>query len=117
MHLLPALPDEWRKGSVSGLMARGGFEVDMKWNGVQLDEAEITSHLGGNLRLRSYVPLKGDGLKEVTGNNPNPLYKKPAIKEPLISEKINPQLPLLYVIYEYDIMTEAGKTYRFVKHL
>lgn len=117
VHLLPALPDEWRKGSVSGLMARGGFEVDMKWDGVQLDEAEITSHLGGNLRLRSYVPLKGEGLNEATGNNPNPLYKKPAIKEPLISAKINPQIPLLYVIYEYDIMTEAGKTYRFVKHL
>ncbi|MDR0743545.1 MAG: glycoside hydrolase family 95 protein, partial [Tannerella sp.] len=116
VHLLPALPDEWRAGSVSGLMARGGFEVDIKWEGVQLEEAEIKSHIGGNLRLRSYVPLKGEGLKEAGGENPNPLYARPGISKPLVSEKITaPQLPLLYKIYEYDIQTEAGKTYRFVR--
>ncbi len=115
VHLLPAIPDEWRTGSVSGLMARGGFEVNMKWDGVQLETVEITSRLGGNLRLRSYVPLKGEGLKEAKGENPNPLYARPEIKTPLISDKINPQLPVLYTIYEYDVQTEAGKTYRFAR--
>ena len=58
VHLLPALPDAWATGSVQGLVARGGFVVDMNWNGVQLDKAKIHSRLGGNLRLRSYVPLR-----------------------------------------------------------
>jgi len=115
VHLLPALPDEWDKGSVSGLMARGGFEVNLNWNNLQLEKAVITSRLGGNLRLRSYVPLKGEGLKEANGKNPNPLFGRPTIKDPLISEKINPQFPILYKVYEYDIQTEAGKTYSFVR--
>ena len=49
VHLLPALPDAWATGSVQGLVARGGFVVDMNWNGVQLDKAKIHSRLGGNL--------------------------------------------------------------------
>ncbi len=118
VHLLPALPDVWRKGSVSGLVARGGFEVAIKWDGIQLEEAEIISRLGGNLRLRSYVPLDGAGLKEVRGNNPNPLFALPDIKEPLVSGQLtSPQFPMLYRVYEYDIDTEAGKTYRFVRGL
>lgn len=114
VQLLPALPDLWRKGSISGLMARGGFEVDMEWDGVQLSKATVLSKIGGNLRLRSYVPLKGNGLKEATGENPNPLFRKPQIKEPLVSPEIAvPQEPLLYKVYEYDIPTEPGKTYTF----
>lgn len=116
VHLLPALPDAWRKGSVNGLVARGGFEVDMKWDGVQLEEAVITSRLGGNLRLRSFIPLKGEGLKEAKGENPNPLFARPDIKAPLVSKDIsNPQFPMIYKVYEYDVPTEAGKTYRFVR--
>ena len=115
VHLLPALPDAWSRGSVSGLVARGGFEVNMQWDDVQLEKAEIISRIGGNLRVRSYVPLKGNGLKEAKGGNPNPLFEKPAIKEPLISDKIHPQYPALYRVFEYDIQTEAGKTYSFVR--
>ena len=66
-------------------MARGGFEVSMDWDGVQLNKARILSKLGGNLRIRSYVPLKGDGIKPAKGNNPNPLYQTANIKTPLIS--------------------------------
>lgn len=111
VHLLPALPDAWAKGNVQGLVARGGFVVDMKWEGVQLSKAKIHSRLGGNLRLRSYVPLKGVGMKEAKGENSNPLYKEAAIKTPLISKEINPQYPALYKVYEYDVMTEPGQEY------
>ena len=38
-------PDAWATGSVQGLVARGGFVVDMNWNGVQLDKAKIHSRL------------------------------------------------------------------------
>lgn len=111
VHLLPALPDKWEEGKVKGLVAHGGFVVDMDWNGVQLDTAKIHSRIGGNLRLRSYVPLKGEGLKPASGTNPNPLFRQAAIKEPLVSKEINPQYPVIPRVYEYNLATEAGKDY------
>lgn len=111
VHLLPALPDKWEEGKVKGLVAHGGFVVDMDWNGVQLDTTKIHSRIGGNLRLRSYVPLKGEGLKPASGTNPNPLFRQAAIKEPLVSKEINPQYPVIPRVYEYDLATEAGKDY------
>lgn len=111
VHLLPALPDKWAEGKVKGLVARGGFVVDMDWNGVQLNTAKIHSRIGGNLRLRSYVPLKGEGLKSASGTNPNPLFRQATIKEPLVSKEINPQYPVIPRVYEYDLATEAGKDY------
>ena len=111
VHLLPALPDKWEEGKVKGLVAHGGFVVDMDWNGVQLNTAKIHSRIGGNLRLRSYVPLKGEGLKPASGTNPNPLFRQAAIKEPLVSKEINPQYPVIPRVYEYDLATEAGKDY------
>lgn len=111
VQLLPALPDSWTTGDVNGLMARGGFMVDEKWDGGQLREATIHSRLGGQLRLRSYVPLKGNGLTPANGENKNPLFKRSEIKQPVISDAICPQFPELKRVYEYDIMTEAGKDY------
>jgi len=113
VHLLPALPDVWQAGSVNGLLARGAFEVSMNWNDGQLDKAIVLSKTGGNLRLRSYVPLKGQGLKEAKEQNPNLLFPLAEIKTPLVSETINPEMPVLYKTYEYDVQTEAGKVYEF----
>ena len=111
VHLLPALPDAWAKGSVEGLVARGAFVVSMEWDGGQLSTATIHSRIGGHLRLRSYVPLKGKGLKPASGENPNPLFRRAQIKEPLVSSEIRPQRPLLYQVYEYDLETVAGQNY------
>jgi len=46
IHLLPALPKAWPTGKVSGLCARGGFEVDMSWEDGQLIKAVIHSKAG-----------------------------------------------------------------------
>lgn len=113
LHLLPALPDVWSKGKVRGLVARGGFVVDMDWDGCQVNQVSVLSCLGGNLRLRSYVPLEGEGLREAHGANGNPFYQVPHVKEPLVSELIVPQYPVLYQIYEYDVITKPGQVYKF----
>ena len=46
LHFLPALPSEWSEGEIHGLLARGGFEVDIKWENNMLVEARIVSKLG-----------------------------------------------------------------------
>lgn len=46
IQLLPALPDAWKNGSVSGLRAKGNFEVSMTWNDGTLTEAVIVSNAG-----------------------------------------------------------------------
>ena len=113
VHLLPALPDAWAEGEVNGLRARGAFVVDMKWSKGELTEAAIFSRIGGKLRLRSYVPLRGDGLFAATGECDNDLLKPAVIREPLKSEELTEfkQIPIRKV-YEYDIMTVPGKMYK-----
>jgi len=115
VHLLPALPDVWSEGKVRGLRARGGFEVSIEWKEGTLQQAEILSTIGGVLRIRSYVPLKGKELKEAKGACPNALYAPALIKNPLLSEELK-EVPSLTVrkIYEYDIATQPGKRYSFV---
>lgn len=108
LHLLPALPETWNEGSVKGLVARGAFEVDMEWNGSQLSKATIRSRRGGMLRLRSYIPLNGKGLRPAKGECPNPLFAPAAIKEPEVSKEIRPQNPVIPRVYEYDVETKAG---------
>lgn len=115
VHLLPALPDVWSKGAVKGLVARGGFVVDMSWSGAQVDSVHVCSRLGGVLRLRSYTPLSGKGLKPAQGECPNELYAPAAVSSPLVSREITPQQPKLYKIYEYDVETRAGENYTFVR--
>ena len=116
VHLLPALPDAWNSGEVKGLRARGGFIVSINWQDGALQNATIQSTIGGPLRLRSYVPLKGKGLKPAKGDCPNPLFSPAFIREPLHSSELKDfKLLPIRKIYEYDIDTVAGETYFVAK--
>ena len=112
VHLLPALPNTWQDGEVDGLRARGGFIVSQQWKSGQLQQATIQSTIGGTLRLRSYTPLEGKGLKPATGDCPNDLLNPAQIKEPLQSAELNnfKTIPLRRV-YEYDLETKPGRSY------
>ena len=114
VHLLPALPDDWSTGEVKGLRARGGFVVDMKWQGGKLQSATVSSSIGGTLRLRSYIPLSGKGLSPAQGTCDNPLLETAQVKTPLRSAELSgfSNLPVKKV-YEYDVQTVAGNTYTF----
>nr|WP_304226962.1 glycoside hydrolase family 95 protein [Phocaeicola plebeius] len=64
LYLLPALPDVWKSGRVSGLKARGNFEVDIEWGGGKLKSAVVYSFSGKECVIRSSSPMmvKNNGI-------------------------------------------------------
>ncbi|MDD6799093.1 MAG: glycoside hydrolase N-terminal domain-containing protein [Firmicutes bacterium] len=57
IEILPSLPDVWNSGSYKGLVARGNFEVSVKWENKRANKIEIVSRSGEVLKLR--YPLIG----------------------------------------------------------
>ncbi|GAB3701957.1 glycoside hydrolase family 95 protein [Spirosoma flavus] len=63
IHLLAALPDAWKDGTVTGLKARGGFDVTMQWKNKQLTTATVKSLNGNECHIRTSRPIR---VKDVT---------------------------------------------------
>ncbi len=117
IHLLPALPDDWKDGTVRGLRTRGGFVVEeLSWKNGKVTTVKIKSLLGGNCRIRvahTQLETVEGKLKEAQGSNPNPFFKVEQMAAPLISAKAKLEsLPLSQTIV-HDISTQPGKVYQF----
>lgn len=119
IHLIPALPDIWKDGSVTGLRARGGFEITaLEWKNGVVVKVVIKSILGGNCRIRSYNRFVYANKKEIilaSGKNENPFYQIPDIKRPLISKSATLSELKLKATYLYDIMTKPGQEIVLIK--
>lgn len=115
IHLLPALPDVWKEGTLKGIRCRGGFTVnEMKWENGKLQTAVITSNIGGTLRIRTQTPLylNGEKLSPTTQEvSDNPLLQSQSIRKPLIAANAPICIPEYAQTYVYDIDTSAGKEY------
>ena len=61
IHLLPAIPTDWSNGKVSGLRARGNFEVDMEWSNGKLTSVLLYSKNGGSCSVKA-----GDKMMKIT---------------------------------------------------
>ncbi|MBQ9092820.1 MAG: glycoside hydrolase N-terminal domain-containing protein [Prevotella sp.] len=110
VYLLPAIPSVWSEGKVTGLRCRGGFVIDeLAWKDGRITVCKIRSTIGGNLRIRTALPLKGKGLRKAKGSNPNQLFTVPVTLETKNNSevKLNPvNLPKTFL---YDIKTTANQ--------
>lgn len=117
IHLLPAIPGVWKQGSIKGLIARGGFVVDMSWKNGQISYLKIKSQLGGNCRIRVHGEVEPN-LKIASpakGRNLNPFYRINEIKQPLISGKASLKGLAIARGKLYDVKTSAGASYELIK--
>ena len=64
INLLPALPAQWTTGTVSGLKARGGYKVDIKWENGELLSAKIYSDHAGDVKVKYKEKEKTLSLKD-----------------------------------------------------
>ncbi|MBL4935999.1 glycoside hydrolase N-terminal domain-containing protein [Clostridium sp. YIM B02515] len=68
INFLPALPDAWATGSVSGLVAQGNFEVGMKWANGKASELTVKSNNGGECTSK-YANIRFAKVVDSNGNN------------------------------------------------
>ena len=85
IHLLPALPDAWGEGSISGLRARGGYEVSVAWKDGKLTSAKIIAQHDGMLRLRCKDAMAAKGLKLTGQHDGVNEYEIPVVKGQVIA--------------------------------
>lgn len=117
VDILPALPDAWPSGKISGLRAWGGFEiVQLEWRDGKIQKLIIRSGLGGNLRLRVPHAIKAAckfPLTPAKGSNKNPFFQIVETAVPIVSPQATITAPGFRKTMEYDLLTQKGGVYSF----
>lgn len=57
IHLLPALPDDWKEGEIKGVTAKGNFTLNIKWKEGKMSQSKVVSNNGGTCKIRSSEPF------------------------------------------------------------
>lgn len=73
IELLPALPEEWKDGSISGIVARGNFEVSIDWNNMKFRKGTVKSNCGGKCSI--YCNGKYIGVSDENGNDVETVFE------------------------------------------
>jgi alpha-L-fucosidase 2 len=113
IQILPALPSVWPSGEIKGLVARGGFVIDMKWDEGKIEKLVIHSRLNGVCRIKVSEKMycKELELRDASIGNNNLLLPKPQ-SVPFVnssnSNLVEIQIPSGKL---YDWEASAGKTY------
>lgn len=116
LYILPALPDALPNGSVKGLKARGGFEIDIDWKNSKLTKLVVKSSLGGNARIRvakNLILKSKTNFTSAKGENSNQYYQVNLIKTPLKSAKAEMKGFAVPETEMFDFKTEKGGVYSF----
>ena len=80
----------------------------MEWGDGRLKSAAIRSNIGGPLRIRSAIPLKGKGLRQAKGACPNPLLSAGSPRPVEVSSECKGLDRRDIKVYEYDVITRPG---------
>ena len=118
LELLPALPSTWPSGTVHGIRARGGFEVDLEWSGSAVSRATLRSRLGGVCRLRTpnEVRISGAASRSAAGESTNPFYRVHVPDAPIVMPGVTVPPPVSRPGVEIEFDTQPGASYE-VTHL
>jgi alpha-L-fucosidase 2 len=116
LALLPALPDAWKNGAISGIKARGNFAVAIDWKEGKLSKARVVAVLGGTCRISAPQPIKiiEVSSKKATGGNDNKLntsYGQPPYEKVQQAKATELKTPERYTI---EFVAEKGKSYTIV---
>ena len=113
IHLLPALPQAWHTGKVTGLKARGGYTIDMEWKAGKLTKAVVHSALGGRCRIRANdkITVKQAADQPLATDKLNPLFNIVDAGKPLINDETKLGDMPVAKGYTIEIKTEKGKHY------
>lgn len=117
IDILPAIPCAWKNGSITGLKARGGFEVEIEWKNGLVTKLIVKSNLGGicNLRLpNSLVPKKEIKLIQGNPKSINPYNANEKIVKPLFAKGIKEETLMQPKTFNLTFLSHKDQVYEFV---
>lgn len=117
IDILPALPKSWKNGSITGLKARGGFEVDIEWKNNLVTRLLVKSGIGGicNLRLPNMLkPLNKITLIPTSQIATNPFNSNVSIAKPLFANGIKEEILVQPKTNNLSFNSQKNQVYEFI---